>query len=259
MPCITLLSDLGLRDAPVAIARGVMLQHAPGATLVDISHELQPFNTQQAAYLLMGAWKNFAPGTVHVLVFDLFYDRSPRVVLSEHEGHYFVCPDNGLLPMALGRLPERSWLCMELDQEDNYAGWLHAAGRAIAMLATTTPDNAGMAPYTLKPAKLTEPTITGNIADCGVLHIDQYENVVTNMSRQRFDELNRRGRFTVQVMRIEEVRTISAHYNDVRHGYTLCRFNSRGFLEVCVNHGNAAGVHGIQMGSIHNDIKILIE
>ncbi len=260
MSCITLLSDLGLSDAPVAIARGVLMQHVPGATMVDISHEVQPFNHAQAAYLLSGVYKHFPQGTIHLLVFDLFSDTAPRVILSEHQGQYFLCADNGLLPSALRALPQRSWLCLELAGEDDYVAWLHAAGRTIAMLHQhKKPAEAGLAEYTLKPGKINEARITGRIAECDVIHIDQYENVVTNMTRQRFEALRGAGRFTLQFMLVEEVREISSHYQDVREGYKLCRFNSNGYLEICVNHGNAAGLYGLQIGSRHNEIKIFFE
>src|SRR2546423_1818667 len=102
MPCITLLSDFGLQDASVAIARGILMQHCPGHPIIDISHEVKPFYTAQAAYLISSACKNFPAATCHVLLFDLFSDAMPRLALYESDGHYFLTPDNGLLPLALG-------------------------------------------------------------------------------------------------------------------------------------------------------------
>lgn len=259
MSCITLLSDLGVRDASVAVAHGVLMQYASSAQIVDISHHVAPFYTPQAAYLLHASWQNFAPGTVHILLFDLYATDTTRVVLSEYEGHYFIGADNGLLPAALGMQPVNSWLCHELAGDDSYVAWLHAAGNALTLAQTNGISSSGFPSYTLRQSPVNRPRVEGRVAMCDVIHIDRYENVVTNMPRPLFDELRGSGTFTLQFMLVEEISELSARYNDVREGYKLCRFNSAGYLEICVNRGNAAGLYGLQTGSRHNDIKIFFE
>ena len=114
MACITLLSDFGLQDASVAIAKGILMQHAPGLPIFDISHDIKPFHSGQAAYLLSSAYKNFPAGTCHILLFDLFSETNPRLVLCEHMDSYFLAPDNGLLPLALGNETSNALQCFEL-------------------------------------------------------------------------------------------------------------------------------------------------
>ncbi len=256
---ITLLSDLGVQDASVAVARGVLLQHIPAATVIDVTHEVRPFNRAQAAYLLGSAYKNFAHGTIHVALFDLFATAPARVIVSSHAGHYFITSDNGLLPMALGQQPEQSWQAAELNGDDAYATWLHAAGQAVALLQSQQPGDASWPAYTLKDARIDPPRISGNIAECDIIHIDHFENVITNMTRTQFDTLRGTGTFTLEFMEVEELTEVSHHYSDVGDGMRLCRFNGSGYLEICVNHGNAASLCGLKMGSRHNKLKIIFE
>ena len=100
MACITLMSDFGLQDASVASAKGILMQYAPAIPIVDISHLIEPYHLQQAAYILASAYRNFPEGTCHVLLFDVFAEKDPRLLLCEKDGHYFLAPDNGILALA---------------------------------------------------------------------------------------------------------------------------------------------------------------
>lgn len=59
MPLITLTSDIGHQDYLVGAVKGQLLQVNPAFNLVDISHQLAPFNISQAAYVCRNAIKNF--------------------------------------------------------------------------------------------------------------------------------------------------------------------------------------------------------
>ena len=260
MRYITLLSDFGLQDASVAIAKGILMQHTNGANIIDITHEITPFNTYQAAYLLGAAYKNFPGGTCHVLLFDLFSEKTPTLILSEYGGHYFLSPDNGVIPLALGAVPANVWQCMAFKKGNAFNDWLNTSGAIIGLLYEKNMTAPDLPPYDLKtlpksPAQKTE----ASIIDCDVIHIDQYENVVVNITRTDFERLAKGRQFRLQFMRVEEINEISENYNDAREGYKLCRFNSNDYLEICINRGKAASLFGLRLGSRNNDIKIFFE
>lgn len=257
---ITLLSDFGLQDASVAIAKGILMQHNPGRQIIDISHEVQPFHTGQAAYLLGSAYKNFPADTCHLLLFDVFSEADIRLILSEHEGQYFLSADNGLLTTTLGKEPEQSWLCYELSKTDTFNDWLHAAGRIIEQLSLQRPEALGLQTYTLKTKpKATQTNAEDGGLKCDVIHIDHFDNVVINFTRQQLSSLGEGKTFRLQFVGVEEINEISNNYNDVRPGYKLCRFNSSGYLELCINRGKAASLFGLRLGGKFNDIKIFFQ
>lgn len=260
MRFITLLSDFGLQDASVAIAKGILMQHTQGLDIIDITHEITPFNTLQAAYLLGAAYKNFPEDTCHVLLFDLFSEKTPSLILSEHEGHYFLSPDNGVIPLAIGDMPANVWQCMAFKKGDTFNDWLNATGDTINSLQSKKTASLDLPPYKLKtiPQSSTQRS-EASIVACEVIHIDQYENVVINITRQQFEALAKGRQFQLQFMRVEEINEISGNYNDAREGYKLCRFNNNNYLEICINRGKAASLFGLRLGSRSNDIKILFE
>ena len=70
MAVITLMSDFGTRDHYVACMKGVILQTAPKATIVDVTHDIMPHGIVQAAFVLRQVWAWFPPNTIHVAVVD---------------------------------------------------------------------------------------------------------------------------------------------------------------------------------------------
>ncbi len=260
MACITLLSDFGLQDASVAIAKGVLMQHTAGLPIIDISHDIKPFHTGQAAYLLSSAYKNFPVGTCHVLLFDIFTETTPRLCLCEYLGHYFLAPDNGLLSSILADTAYDAWQCFELKKDNTFTDWLNAAGMIINLLQSQKPGSLNLPPLQLKSSSQKHNLLTGsNTVSCEVVHIDHFENVVINITRQQFETYRNSRPFRIVFMGLEEIEEISNSYHDVREGYKLCRFNSNDHLEICINRGKAASLFGLRLDGKHNNIKILFE
>lgn len=260
MACLTLLSDFGLQDASVAIAKGVLMQHVPDRQIVDISHLVETFNIQQAAYLLLSAYRNFPQGSCHVLLFDVFSEPSPRLLLCEFEGHYFIAPDNGILSLAFGESPQNVWKCFTLEAPGVFSDWLRECGKIAAQLQTHAPADLQLQTCELKVApKHWQPKMDENTAECHVVHIDRYENVVLNMTREQFERVGRGRPFRILFMR-DELSQISTHFYNVAEGQKLCRFNATGFLEICINRGKAASLFGFKLYRekhfIYNTIKI---
>ena len=77
MPLITLTSDIGRQDFLTGAVKGQLLQINDKFNIVDISHELSPFNYPQAAYVCRNAIKNFPPLTFHIVLVNLF-DQAAR-------------------------------------------------------------------------------------------------------------------------------------------------------------------------------------
>ena len=97
---ITLTTDFGLSDHFVGAMKGVIAGIAPAARVVDISHEIAPYNVTEAAFVIAEAWPYFPKGTIHVVVVDPGVGSARRPILAEAGGHFFIAPDNGVLSMV---------------------------------------------------------------------------------------------------------------------------------------------------------------
>lgn len=259
MASITLLSDFGLQSASAGAVKGILLSSIPAAKIIDISHEVNPHDIAQAAYILRAAYGNFPDKTTHIPLVDIFSEALPKLVLSIYNGHYFLAPDNGIIPLTLNTPPDDSWLCFELTKEKNFTDWVKAAATVIKQLQTQSPAEIGLPPYTLKTLPTSSQATQSNTVTCKVVYIDNFGNVVTDMAAEQFRSMNKNGRFILRFMLVNEITSISTHYNDVKQGENICRFNRNGLLEICVNKGSAASLFGFRIGSKHNDIKIIFE
>lgn len=264
MGCITLLSDFGLHDASVASSKGILMQYAPQLPVIDISHVIEPYHLQQAAYILAAAYQNFPKGTCHVILFDVFSEKEPRLLLCEENGHYFLAPDNGILALTFNIIPKGVWNIFEMTASNTFKDWLHKAGETVRKLQVKKASELRLPPCDLKKAPLHwRPKVEGNTVECHVIHIDRFENVVINITLEQFEEVGKGRPFSIHFMRNETINELSNHYTQVREGEKLCRFNAAGYLEIAINRGKAASLFGLQLYRekhvMYNTIKIFFE
>src|SRR5258708_15348981 len=106
-PLVTLTTDFGNRDHFVGVMKGVILGIAPRARIVDISHEIAPFEIADGAFTIAQAWRYFPKSTIHVVVVDPGVGSARRPILAEAGGHFFIAPDNGVLSMVFDAAPHK--------------------------------------------------------------------------------------------------------------------------------------------------------
>ena len=101
MAIVTLITDFGTRDGYVGEMKGVLLERCPTVSVVDVTHDVEPGDIPGAAWVLGRVWRRFPEGTVHLVVVDPGVGGGRRAVALEHDGRWFVGPDNGLITRAL--------------------------------------------------------------------------------------------------------------------------------------------------------------
>src|SRR5580704_13016840 len=99
-PILTLTTDFGLSDHYVGAMKGVILSICPQAQIVDITHEVAPFEISEGAFAIAQAYRYFPKKTTHVAVVDPGVGSARRPILMEAGGQCFVAPDNGVLSMV---------------------------------------------------------------------------------------------------------------------------------------------------------------
>ena len=88
-------------------------------------------------------------------------------------------------------------------------------------------------------------TIGADWLEGQIIFIDNFENVVVNITKEEFEEQRKGRRFQISFMRNEVISTLSENYASVSPGEKLAWFNSAGYLEISVNKGNMAGLFGL--------------
>jgi len=241
---ITLLSDFG--DVYPASMKGVILRIHPDAKLVDISHSIPRHDIRAGAFILMTSARYFPSGTVHIAIVDPGVGTKRRAIAimarsSEGDIHYFIGPDNGLLIPAAKRFGE-----FEVYEITNGALFLKkvsstfhgrdifapvgahiSKGLDIAEVGSRIFDFVGL---DFGKGKKNNNSIEGEI-----IFIDPFGNIVTNISLGTFDFKNG-DILDIQGIEIPFLNS----YGSCNEGDALCLIGSHGFLEIAINHGNAA-------------------
>src|SRR6185369_11681252 len=105
MPVVTLSTDIGQSDYVIGAIKGQLLQAAPYASLIDITHQLISNNYLHAAYVCTNAFSFYPAGTFHFVIINLFERRPEHLLLAKYKDQIIVCPDNGILTMIAGEKP----------------------------------------------------------------------------------------------------------------------------------------------------------
>lgn len=248
MPLLTLTSDIGHQDYLVAAIKAKLLQINPEFTLIDVSHNIPPFNYPQAAYICRSAFKNFPDYTYHIILINLFEKKPEQLLLAFHNNHYYLCADNGLLTMILEEKPEMI-IGIPL-KKDTYKDTVYCAetmGNAIQQLVQGQPvQTIGKEDINYIEKNHLRPVLDNNWMEGQIIFIDNFENVIVNITREQFEEQRKGRSFNIVFVRNEVIDHISETYADVSQGEKLALFNSAGYLEIAINKGNAAGLFGLK-------------
>lgn len=264
MPVITLTSDFGLQNHSLASVKGRILSSFPQCSLIDIAHNLDPLNLQQAAYIFRQAYRFFPPDTFHYLFNDLYADKKQQLLYAYENRQHIFCADNGLMTMIFHDQPAQLYRLLEKPLHYNIISVADLFLGTTATLMHQQPiglENVPVSDIIVKQP--VQAFYSNNILEAHVMYIDHYGNVVLNITRRQFEEVRQGRNFRILFRRDEEINTLSEHYNDVPLSEKLCLFNTAGYLEIAVHKGNAARLFGFDENNerslFYNTIKLFFE
>ena len=251
-PIITLLTDFGVQDYFVGAMKGAILTTYPQVEIVDIAHNIMAHDIFQAAFLLKNYYRCFPSGSIHVVVVDPGVGTSRRPILAVSESGLFVAPDNGVLSYVYAQ--EERCEVREINADHYFVKPRSGTfdGRDVfapvaAWLAKgVSPSSFG---EPIDDYKKFEPPLPVSIQEgawkCKILYVDRFGNLVSNLDKEHFKELldaSEQRRFAFRIGE-QTISKICQNFAEGEKGSeVLAIFGSSGFLEFCVNQGNAAKV-----------------
>jgi S-adenosyl-L-methionine hydrolase (adenosine-forming) len=250
---------MGLRDYYVAAVKGAILSQVEDVQIIDISHEIKPFNIVQAAFVVRNCWSSFPKGTVHVIGVNPDLNENTKHVIVVNDGHYFIGADNGFFSLIFDKIPDDVFeLNITQDNDEITFPTKNLFVKAACHIARGgTPEVVGRRVKSVRQAQDFRPVIEEHVIKGTVVYIDNYGNVITNISNSLFKEVGRGRDFAIMFKRASlDIRKIREHYNQVPEGERLALFSSSGFLQIAINKGapgNGGGANTL-FGLKLNDI-----
>lgn len=233
---IVLFTDFGWQGPYVGLLKLALARHAPAVPVIDLFHDLPPFDAQGAAYLLATYVEEFPAGSVFVAVVDPGVGSDRAGLILRADGRLLVGPDNGLLDRVAARARQAeawriTWQPARLSA--SFHGRDLFAPLAARLAAGTAPNRwATPVPLRLRdwPDDLAR-----------IVYLDRYGNAMTGI---RAAALGPRTYLVVNGQTLNRARTFS----DLPPGQGFWYENSSGLAEVAVNQGSAAETFGLRPG-----------
>jgi S-adenosylmethionine hydrolase len=262
---ITLTTDFGLNDHFIGAMKGVILEIAPEAQIIDISHAVQPFDILDGALTISQAYTYFPSGTVHMVIVDPGVGAARRPVIMSGDRHLFVAPDNGVLSLVYDReeritvrhvtaehyfLQPRSNTFHARDVFAPVAAYL-AKGNGPERFGEEITDYVRFAAPRPKPVD--ERTLRGV-----VLKVDRFGNLITNITPQDAPKLFDAAPpvFKIAIGTKTPATRMCANYAEGAPGEVFGILGSMGFLEIAANRGSAFQLLGAGKGS---EVNVVME
>lgn len=239
MSIITLTSDLGHKDFYLASVKAAILSQFPDARIVDISHQVKPFDIHDAAFQLRSVFRDFPLGTVHMIGVNsqLMMDQ-PHVVVY-HLGHYFVGADNGIFGLLFDEEPEDVYeINLPQNEHWNFAMKGVFSTAAAHLAKGGKPEFLGRKTQGIHRAMPNLPMLEANAIKGQVVFVDHYGNVFTNITKSFFQSVSRGRNFSITFKRQHYIITrISNGFEEVIQGELLAMWATNDHLLIAVNGG----------------------
>ena len=240
MSIITLTTDLGLKDYYVASVKGSILSQNRDISIVDISHEIPPFNIAEASFTLSNAYKHFPPGTVHIIGINPSKHGNVKHLACEFQGQFFIGADNGIFTLLFGQKPDHIRVIEDDTSsfDPNFEIRDIFTKAAVHLATGGAIEELGERGLILTESFQLNPVIDKQAIKGHVIHIDSYENAITNISRTMFEETIDDRQFEIILKPGYSTRDIHARYNDVPVGEMVALFGTNDLLEIGINQYN---------------------
>ncbi|HEX8563312.1 MAG TPA: SAM-dependent chlorinase/fluorinase [Flavobacterium sp.] len=262
MSIITLTTDYGLKDHFVGALKGKILSELADATIVDVSHDVDPFNTAEASYIIGAAYSGFPKGTVHLIGVDAELTKENQHIAMQWNDHFFICADNGILGMLTQKILPQKVVSINIhDRLTSDATDLDVFVTVACHLAKGGLLNViGREISEVKQMTEMQPSISSdrNSVKGYVIYIDHFGNVVTNITKAMFLQAAKGRPYEIvlnpnltQRARLN-IKNIWPKYSDIAvsdkypvkyyEGDKLAIFNEAGFLEIAIFRSNPSSV-----------------
>ena len=258
MTIVTLTTDFGHKEFSISVIKAALLEQIPNLKIIDISHEISPYNASETAYILKNAFRAFPKGSIHIIGVESEWTPENIHLVMEFEEHYFIGADNGILSMikedfiatkiveinihktVITSFPVLD-IFINVAAHISRKGSLEVIGKSIKKIKELTNINPVI--------NHEKNQILGS-----VIYIDNYGNLVSNIKKDLFYEIGKSRNFTIYARSVK-FKKIYKNYSEAidfslpkgkreEDGKKLAIFNTSDHLELAVYKSNPQTIGG---------------
>jgi S-adenosylmethionine hydrolase len=205
--------------------------------------------------VLKNVYKEFPSNSIHIIGVDAETTTTINHLAVYAHGHYFICADNGILPLILDVIPDKIVELTISQDSDNQnfptkdvfakAACHIARGGTLELIGKIVTD------YTVKKTNF-KPFFDKNVIRGSVIHIDNYGNAITNIKSALITDISKGRNYKIFVGKrnFYIIEKVFIKYNDVPVGEATAIFVCDGLLSISMNQGSASSLMGISLNDI---------
>tara|TARA_X000000368_G_scaffold164664_1_gene129856 strand:- start:54 stop:884 length:831 start_codon:yes stop_codon:yes gene_type:complete len=252
MNFITLITDFGYKDFSIAITKANIYNSIKDVIIVDISHQISPFNNTEAAYILKNSYKSFPQGSIHIIGVESELTPENSHLVMSFDNHFFIGANNGIFSLITESLkPDK---IVEINIHNNIISTFPMIDVFVKVakhiVSNGSLDVIGKEINEIKQLTEIKPVINQKKDQIlgSVIYIDNYGNVITNITKKIFNEIGKSRPFTIEARRIKFKKIYSSYSQAIDYsikrkkreedGKKLALFNSAEHLELAIYKSN---------------------
>ena len=256
MSIITLTTDYGNKDYSVSELKAKIYNEISDVRIVDVSHNISPFNLTEAAYIIKSAYRHFPKGSIHIIGIESDLTPENAHIAMKFDDNYFIGADNGIFSMIIGDFKADS--IVEINIHKNYNNTITANDVFVKIATHISRDGklevVGKKIDSIKEIKNIKPVVSSDNSQIigSVIYIDNYGNVVTNITQNIFDKIAKSRPFTIYARNVKFDKIFN-NYSDAidysvpkdkreEDGKKIALFNNLGYLELSIYKSNPSTV-----------------
>lgn len=234
-PPFVFFTDYGLEGPYVGHLHMITAGACPGATSIDLQHDVPPFRPRGAGVLLASQLAWLPRGSIVVAVVDPGVGTGRRGLILHHQGHRLIGPDNGLFAPLLHpaeRIEVIDWVPVDTPPTFHGRDWFTPVAARLA-------KGQEVERHPVSPASCVGHDWPGELDE--VIYIDHFGNLITGRrgAALPLDSEIRVGQHRLCWARTFAERPVGAPFWHV---------NALGLVELSVNQGSAAELLGLEVG-----------
>ncbi len=247
MPLITITCEQNFRDHLISSLKASILSSVPNVTFLDMSRQIAPFETIEAALTLRNNFQLMPEGSIHFIFVQNIIDTDTPPLVFKYANHYFVTADNGFIslflqdnkPQEIIRL--KSEIFVSPFSEISY--YPTVVSQILNGIALT---EIGTVPETFIEHRFPKPFFEENAIRGMVLYFDPYQNVISNITKTDFAKYSQFNHFEITLQYTDfKIKRINQYYHQVLGGEIFALFNNFNLLEIGQYNGQIKEIYNL--------------
>ena len=269
-PAICLMTDFGLIDPYVGIMKGVIKKINSKIDIIDITHNIQPQNILEAAFILYNSYKYFPANTIFTCVIDPGVGTDRKCILVKTKSHYFIAPDNGILTFILRN--EEVLKIVEITNDKYFlaevSGTFHgrdvfapaSAWLSVGQNISQFGSELVRAQCMLLDKVTYEPIYNNRTVTGKVLFSDRFGNLITNINvsylKRHWLDWDKVLKDTQIIIKKKKFTGLHKNYKSIPAGKPVAIIGSYGYIEISLNSGDAKKYFGFEKAELPVEISL---